>query len=357
MADIRPRPGPIIRDKNGDPKLDENQEPKRERRWQVRIRRTGRPPLFKTFERKIDAEAWARAQEREMDLGRTVVTSSTTLRDLMLRYAKEVSPTKDSGLEEAARLTRIADHPAFKYPAHQIDAETIAKYRDRRLKDVMGSTVNRELTIISAVVRHAAREWGEPLKQDLVSNVRRPKNPLPRERLISPPELKALLTEADNYPPKPTFKCLLVVAAETAMRRGDLANLEWRDIRLSKKYARVKKGKNGEPREVPLSRRARAAFRLLRWVNPPTDPNQLVFGYSDPHSITTAFRRVRKRSGVTPCTFHDIRHLGITQLASKLGPLELAKAVDHKDLKRLLDYFHESAEKLAGRLDGRPQKV
>jgi len=33
-----------------------------------------------------------------------------------------------------------------------------------------------------------------------------------------------------------------------------------------------------------------------------------------------------------------------------LGPLELAKAVDHKDLKRLLDYYHESAEEIAKKL-------
>lgn len=350
MADIRARPGPIIRNRDGEPRLNEKGEPKREKRWQVRIRRAARPPLFKTFERKIDAEAWARAQEREMDLGRTIVTSSTTLRDLMLRYAKEVSPTKDSGLEEAARLERMADNKVFRYPAHLIEAQAIASYRDQRLKDVQGSTVNRELTILSAVIRHAAREWGEPLDQNLVSNVRRPKNPLPRERLIKPAELKALLSEADNYPPQPVFKCLLVIAAETAMRRGDLAKLRWRDIHLTEKYAHVIKSKNGKPRDVPLSRRARAAFRLLQWVSQPTKPNQLVFGYSDPHSITTAFRRVRERSGIAPATFHDVRHLGITQLARLIGPLELAKAVDHKDLKRLLDYYHEPAEEIAKKL-------
>ncbi|HYW76589.1 MAG TPA: site-specific integrase [Gammaproteobacteria bacterium] len=228
----------------------------------------------------------------------------------MLRYAKEVSPTKDGGLEEVARLERIADYKAFKFPAHLIETQTVAAYRDHRLKSVQSSTVNRELTIISAVIRHAAREWGEPLDQNLVGNVRRPKNPLPRERLITADELKALLAEADKYPPQPVFKCLLVIAAETAMRRGDLAKLQWKHVHTAKKYVHILKGKNGESRDVPLSRRARAALRLLRWSQTGARPSDLVFGYSDPHSITTAFRRVRERSGIVECPLYFGRPFG-----------------------------------------------
>lgn len=73
-----------------------------------------------------------------------------------------------------------------------------------------------------------------------------------------------LVAEANNYPPAPVMKCVIVVAVETAMRRGDLAQLRWRDIDLPHKTAHVELSKNGLPRDVPLSRRARAAFRLLR---------------------------------------------------------------------------------------------
>lgn len=37
--------------------------------WMAQVRRKGRPTVSKTFQTKADAEKWARAIEREIDLG------------------------------------------------------------------------------------------------------------------------------------------------------------------------------------------------------------------------------------------------------------------------------------------------
>ncbi len=352
MADIRRRQGAIIRDKSGDPKLGADGEVRHESKWQARIRRPGHPPLFKTFPRKIDAEAWARAQERELDLGRSIIMFTPPLIELMHRYAKEVTPTKRGAPEEAQRLKIMQLYPDFRYAAHLITPTHIAKYRDVRLREGKApGTVNRELSIISAVYRHSKMEWSYPLPNPVVE-VRHPDNPPPRDHLISAAEFNLLVAEANNYPPAPVMKCLIVVAVETAMRRGDLAQLRWRDIDLPRKTAHVELSKNGLPRDVPLSRRARAAFRLLHWARQGSAlPLELVFGYSDSHSITTAFSRIRSRVQVRRCRFHDLRHLAITRLASRLHPLDLARMVDHRDLKRTLAYYHPSPSDLAGKLD------
>ena len=64
-------------------------------KWQAKIRRDGHPPVSKTFATKADAEAWARAQEREMDRGAFIPSDAahrTTVGAMLDRYREEVFP-------------------------------------------------------------------------------------------------------------------------------------------------------------------------------------------------------------------------------------------------------------------------
>jgi hypothetical protein len=65
--------------------------------WQVRIRKKGYPLQIKTFDKKAQAQAWARQMESEMDRGIWQDRSEaerTTVGDLLDRYAREILPTK-----------------------------------------------------------------------------------------------------------------------------------------------------------------------------------------------------------------------------------------------------------------------
>jgi integrase len=62
------------------------------------------------------------------------------------------------------------------------------------------------------------------------------------------------------------------------------------------------------------------------------------------------FRKYRKKSGIEDMTFHDSRHEAITRLAKKLHVLDLARMTGHKDIKKLMIYYNESAEDIAGKL-------
>jgi integrase len=50
-------------------------------------------------------------------------------------------------------------------------------------------------------------------------------------------------------------------------------------------------------------------------------------------------------------TFHDTPHLAITRLAKKLGVLDLARMVGHRDLRQLQVYYNVTAAAMAARLD------
>ena len=76
---------------------------KRGARWQVQIRRFGRPPLSKSFLAKDDAVRWSREQERLADLASEEIVATITQ-----HLAGELDPTPQSpdGVSLTKRLTR-----------------------------------------------------------------------------------------------------------------------------------------------------------------------------------------------------------------------------------------------------------
>src|SRR3954468_1349658 len=80
-------------------------------RWQAQVRRRGTAPRARSFDKRSDAERWARDLEAEVDrsgwVADTRLAERTTLGELLARYRDEVSPTKRSAESERARLNGI----------------------------------------------------------------------------------------------------------------------------------------------------------------------------------------------------------------------------------------------------------
>src|SRR4029077_11317439 len=107
-------------------------------RWQVQIRRTGHPPLCRSFTLKRDAEAWARATEARLERGERPSPQrqglrGPTLAELVARYRDGVSRRKKGGAVEQIRLNAFLRHPICRIPATHISSPDFAAYRDERL--------------------------------------------------------------------------------------------------------------------------------------------------------------------------------------------------------------------------------
>ncbi|MSQ56830.1 MAG: hypothetical protein EXR35_04725 [Limnohabitans sp.] len=207
----------------------------RNNKWQARVSREGYPDQVKTFETKADADRWARSVESLMDKGQFVDTQEaqrTTLRDIMLRYVREVSPTKKSGKEDTIRLTAIAKKPIGDWSLANLSSTRIAQYRDERLKEVKPATVIRELAYISAIVSHSRREWGINTPNP-VQNVRKPTSSIGRSRTLLKEETARLLFALEPIGRRNVWtRPIVILALETAMRRSELLALRWENIDL-----------------------------------------------------------------------------------------------------------------------------
>lgn len=317
-------------------------------RWQARVRRKGYPEASRSFPTRKAAEYWARHVEAELDRGtfaHATETRELTLGELVDRYITEVLPALKGAAEDMIRLGALQRRAICAYALVNLTPARLAQFRDERLREVSAGTVIRELAYLSSIINHARREWGVQVDNP-VSRIKKPSSPPGRTRVLSHDEEAQLL---DALRPlgrrSPWMRPLVILALETAMRRGELLALRWPDIDLSRRTAALHTSKNGQGRVVPLSNRAVETLQRL-----PTTIDGRVIPLRH-FSVAAAFSRAVARSGIPDLRFHDLRHTAITRMANKLpNVIELSAVTGHKSLKMLQRYYHPQADQLAIKL-------
>lgn len=315
------------------------------KKWLAEVRSKG-VYKSKTFLTKQEAQRWA--LDIEHQIGRnTGVTVSHTFDEAMERYAKEISPSKKGHRWEVVRLEKLRRDRIARVLLTDLTHDDFENWIQRQT--ISGPSINREITLISSVLKVARVKW-KWLAESPLKDIERQKATPPRDRLISAGEERKLL-QALKYQEDALIKTMrqeiavaMLLALETAMRQGEIWALEWDRIYLKRRFLTLLETKNGTKRDVSLSERA---VELLEKLTPKTDGK--VFS-SDQASAGTIFRRAIKEAGIEDLTFHDTRHTAITRLARKLDVLDLARMVGHRDLKSLMIYYNATAEDIAKRL-------
>lgn len=324
---------------------------KRGSRWLVQIRRKGFVPQTRTFATKADAVAWATVQEAKVERGEEVLPlrllRTTTLADIIDRYLKEVTPQKRSASTELARLTKLKRDPICSVTLAKLSSEDVAKYRDRRLAEVLPGTVRRELSLLHHSLELARKEWGFRLSGNPVKDITHPKLRNARDRRLEPGELERLY-QAVQRSRNPDMWPIIAFAIETALRRGELLNLSWECVDLDQRTAHIPQTKTGKPRTIPFTD---AAIAILK-ARPAR--SGLVFPVT-PNAVKLAWVRATKRADLYDLHFHDLRHEAISRFFELgLSLPEVAVISGHRDPRMLFRYTHlrpsDLAQKLAGRM-------
>jgi integrase len=317
-------------------------------RWQARVRRQGHPDEVRTFTSRHDAEKWARSVETEIDRGSYLSTAEAqkyTFADLIDRYLREVLRGNRHEKLHAYRFRAMARSSLGRLNVVSMTPAAVAKYRDDRLCVVSAGAVIRELACISSIINHARKEWGISVANP-VQLVRKPSAPRGRERVVSDGELASLVEVLQPVAKRSIWmRPLVLLALETAMRRGELLSLRWGDVDLDAHTAKLLETKNGEGRVVPLSSKA---VEILREM--PRDISGRVIPMTG-FAVSKAWTTATIRAGLTDLHFHDLRHTAITRMAAKLPNLiELAAVSGHKSLRMLQRYYHPNPQALARKL-------
>lgn len=203
---------------------------------------------------------------------------------------------------------------------------TLMDYRAKRRGDgLQQHSINREITILRAAMRHA-EEMHSVAVPKLHWERLKHEEPPPRERFLTFEEWSELLEAAH-----PSLKPILICAVTTGLRKGNILALDWSQVRLSAKRisVTVKGNKNHEVRIGPL---------LLAALSTMPKRKGRVF---DARNFEKRWRTAIKDAGLVNLRFHDLRHTFASWGRQNGADIaDLKEALGHSDISMTMRYAH-----------------
>ena len=326
--------------------------------FRVRITRQGKSTLSGTFYSRNEALQWAKDIEAKLHLGiyeeiTPKIARNISFREAAQHYLKTHSIHKKIVRCETSRLKILIERWGD-LPIEQINKAAILELRDDLLSlGRSGETINHYFNTLSKLFQMLVGDWDLVIANPIKGIKRMPPSHGRSKRVTSDIE-KILLNSCDAI--SLSLLCSIIkFAIQTGMRRGEIMGLTWTDIDLLNRKAYLHQTKNGEPRQVPLTRQAMAVLEAL------SRDEERVF----PMSMTclrSQFERIKEHAkpkwdgkGSNPfedLRFHDLRHEALSRLSDiGLNVIELSHISGHKTLGMLKRYTHPSHQAIFLKLD------
>ena len=235
---------------------------------------------------------------------------------------------------------------------------------------------------LDAVTPHQVSKWNatitesEFVRRQAYSMLSALFNQAVREDLIDRSPCRERGAGQDNYQPRPFMSIqqadlilsymtgeigtLARLAFNTQMRHGEALALRWSDVDLANRVLTIRRSvsetkagqietrtKSGKERRIHLDDETVALLRQHRGQHPRLDAAR-VFLRDDGHplrhrNVTYEWGKARKKAGLTEYRLHDLRHCGLTALASTGLPLSSIQArAGHSTVKAAMNYQHRA---------------
>ena len=259
-----------------------------------------------------------------------------------LDYAKANKRSWDRDRQMIDHLSRFFEGQRL----DQIEPHDVERYKMFRLKEgAKPATVNREVALLKHIF-NCAIDW-KKVAANPVRKVRFLKVPDCPKRILSPSEEERLIAAAPQ-----NLKPIIMLGLNTGMRRGEILNLKWQDVKLAKRVISVVQAKTGKVKYIPLNE---TALKILLNLD---RRGEYIFRNRDgsPYdSLYRGFQGAVKRAGIARCSFKDLRDTFATRLVEKGVDLVTVKELlGHSNIQTTMIYAHPSPEhkkKAVGVLD------
>ena len=137
---------------------------------------------------------------------------------------------------------------------------------------------------------------------------------------------------------------LIITALDTAMRKGELLKLRWKDVNFPMRVITVTamNSKTSKAREIGMTPRVYETFQRL-WEQSPKDENERVFGIKN--DFKNGFNNACDDANIKDLRFHDLRHTAITRMVNAgLPPMEIMKVSGHTQWTTFARYVNPNTQ-------------
>lgn len=210
--------------------------------------------------------------------------------------------------------------------------------RSRSRKPISGATINRYRAALSHVLVKANRwRW---IDENPLQQLDKYPEPKGRDKCLTLDEIDRL-REACRSSKSIWLELIFLIAICTGMRKAEILGLTYSQLDIHRRYIRLTKTKNGEPRSIPIS--DALIKHLTKLEHGPND--QLLFPSPTnplkPICIKGAYSRAVANAGITSYTFHDNRHTAASYMAKNgTSLLLLAEIFGWKSLEMAKRYAY-----------------
>ena len=191
---------------------------RRNKKYQVQVRKSSHKSISKTFTDLKTAKIWANHIEDKIELGDEFVKQDNKLilRDIIQRYLNEITSQKKGKESEQRRIKRLLKEPLCDEKNHTLKTKNFVEYKSKRIKDGK-RTCHYDLVLLRHMYNVAINQWNLIKIENPLINVPKPKLNPPRESRLTEAEYTYLVK--GNYP-QIHLRNIIELAIETAMRRG-----------------------------------------------------------------------------------------------------------------------------------------
>jgi len=282
--------------------------------------------MSKSFSKHGDAKRWAIETElkiRREDAGITKI-KYPSFSEIGTRYIADVSMTKRGFINERNIIKSFMKEAWSEYPLNKVTPEVIAKYRDKLLNTISGTSINRKLDVISTIFTTCKKEWGYPVSNPVLS-IRRPKKEEPRNRRLTDEELERLIK--GNHTCE-MMRSIIQIMLETGMRSGEVIRISHDHLKGATLFIPITKT---TPRTIPLTKKA---VQLIKEAKLPFNTSV--------DAIGKKFARLCKHYDIKDAVPHDLRHNSLTNFMriKKLDVPSTMLIAGHKDPRMLLRIYN-----------------
>jgi integrase len=213
------------------------------------------------------------------------------------------------------------------------------------------TSVNRELELLRAMFNYAKRQkWIDDSPFDAGTPLILKTAERERTRLLSYAEEARLLMACTGR--RSHLRGILILALDTAARRGELLQLRWSDVNMVTREItfRAKTTKTLEARSVAMTGRVHEELSRLWDLSAKDHSDGFVFGGLT--EFKRSFTAACNDAGIAGLRFHDLRHTSTTRMLEAGKPAQVVmKITGHKQMTTFLRYINVNEDSMRGVAD------